>query len=140
MGLQLLSFALSPDLGIRVITPLLIAAKALPVPSIAVKACNKMGAISSAHSWKNSMGRPSFPGVLPLGKSFDCCENLAQCELPGQGLVDFSRNLDRDTGPAALLCLLRAWSICVRGVQPRVEFCYVLSEVVLSGDNASLDF
>jgi hypothetical protein len=69
MGLQLLSFALSPDLGIRVITPLLIAAEAFPVPSIAVKACNRMGAVSLAHSWKNSMGRPSFPGALPLGRA-----------------------------------------------------------------------
>jgi hypothetical protein len=28
-----------------------------------------MGAVSSAHSWKNSMGRPSFPGALPLGRA-----------------------------------------------------------------------
>jgi len=85
-------------------------------------------------------GQAIVSGSFAFGESFDCRENLAQCELPSQGLVDFSRDLDRDAGPTALLCLLRAWSICVRGVQPRVELCYVLSEVVLSGDSASLGF
>jgi hypothetical protein len=53
----------------RVISPLLIEAEALPVQSIAVKALKRIGTISSAHSWKNSMGRPSFPGAFPLGRA-----------------------------------------------------------------------
>jgi hypothetical protein len=38
--------------------------------SMAVKACAKFGATSSAYSWKNSIGIPSWPGALPLGKAF----------------------------------------------------------------------
>ncbi len=69
IGLQLLSLALSPALGMRVIIPLLIEAEALPVQSITVKALRRIGAVSLAHSWKNSMGRPSFPGAFPLGRA-----------------------------------------------------------------------
>ncbi len=70
MGLQLLSLARSPVSGMRVIKPLLMNAEIAPELSMAVKACAKVGATSSAYSWKNSMRIPSWPGALPLGKAF----------------------------------------------------------------------
>ncbi len=38
--------------------------------NMAMKALKSVRAISSAHSWKNSVGMPSCPGALPLGKAW----------------------------------------------------------------------
>ncbi len=69
MGFQLLSLIQSPVLGMKVIKPLLMEAEVAPELSIAVKAWSKVGATSSAYSWKNSIGTPSCPGASPLGSS-----------------------------------------------------------------------
>ncbi len=69
IGLQLLSFAWSPDFGMRVIKPLLMKAEVAPSLSIAANAFKRSGMTSCAHSWKISMGTPSWPDALPFGKA-----------------------------------------------------------------------
>ncbi|CAM6027381.1 unnamed protein product [Sphagnum balticum] len=69
IGLQLLSLARSPYFGMRVITHLLMNVEVAPSLSIAMNASSRSDAISFSHSWKNSMGMPSWPGALPFGKA-----------------------------------------------------------------------
>ncbi len=67
IGCQLLSLAWSPDLGIKVMMPLLIRAEVSPMLSMALNARSKVGAISFVSSWKNSVGMSSLPGALSFG-------------------------------------------------------------------------
>ncbi len=67
IGCQFPILAWSPDLGIRVMSPLFIHSEVSPLPSIAENAWRSVGEISSTNSWKNSVGMPSHPGALPFG-------------------------------------------------------------------------
>jgi hypothetical protein len=67
IGRQFPILAWSPDLGIKVMRPLLVHSDVSPLLSIAEKAWSSVGEISSTNSWKHSVGMPSLPGVLPLG-------------------------------------------------------------------------
>ncbi len=73
IGHQFTSFQCSPDLGIRVIMPLLMCSEVNPRANMALKASSNVGATSFTYSWKNSLGFPSCPRALLLGSTKCCC-------------------------------------------------------------------
>ncbi|CAM6058376.1 unnamed protein product [Sphagnum tenellum] len=71
IGLQLFNFALSPDLGMSVIDPLLMEVEVAPVLSIAENARRRVGVISNSNSWKNSNRDAIMAWGLPFGERSD---------------------------------------------------------------------
>jgi len=68
IGCQFPRFECSPDLGIRVIMPLLMCSEVNPRANMALKASSShVGATPFTYSWKNSVEIPSCPGASPLG-------------------------------------------------------------------------
>ncbi len=58
--------------------------KVRPSENIARMARRSMGVVSSMFSWKNFIDRPSWPGVLPLGREvmvFITSSKVSSCPL-----------------------------------------------------------